>query len=133
MEAFGGVNQARISYSELQERYQGHTNVFDFPSSRLWEYAEDVPREFNHLLVPKYRDPSSSTAIPRNKVPSNVTHKTKQILRSVQSIPAISARPSTNLVLREVEIVGHHTDALVEIVNDNIGVSVSILFLYFNC
>ena len=42
MEAFGGVNEAKIFYSELQARYQGRTNIFDLPSSRLREYAEDV-------------------------------------------------------------------------------------------
>jgi len=42
MEAFGGVNEAKIFYSELQARYQGRTNIFDLPSSRLREFAEDV-------------------------------------------------------------------------------------------
>jgi hypothetical protein len=42
MEAFGGVNEAKIFYAELQARYQGRTNIFDLPSNRLREYAEDV-------------------------------------------------------------------------------------------
>lgn len=42
MEAFGGVNEAKIFYAELQARYQGRTNIFDLPTNRLREYAEDV-------------------------------------------------------------------------------------------